>query len=256
MKTIAIINQKGGVGKSTTAGVLAAGLNRRGYKTLAVDLDPQRNLTLAAGINGSPNIEDVLQGHAKNIQEVIQHTAAGDVIAASGGLASADNRFTDIGKEYLLKKPLAALNGEYDYCIIDTPPSLGILTINALNAADYVLIPAQADIFSVQGVKELEKTLAAVKEYLNPHLKTAGIVVTRYSSRATLNREVLQLLNTTAKQLDTKVYATQIREGVAIREAQAVRTDLFTYAPKAAVTADYNELITELLKDIERSANE
>ena len=247
-RIIAIINQKGGVGKSTTAATLAAGLSLKGYKTLSIDLDAQGNLTYTAGAktNGA-TAPGVLTGEVK-AEDAIQHTPSGDIIAANKALAGADAFIADTGKEYRLKEALESLQAAYDYIIIDAPPALGILTINALTACNSVIIPAQADIYSLQGIEQLADTMQPVKKYCNPNLKIAGILLTRYSSRSVLSREVAELAEQLADKLGTKLFKTTIREAIAVKEAQISQQSLFDYAPKAKVTEDYRAFIEELLE--------
>lgn len=248
MKCIAVINQKGGVGKSTTAATVAAGLSLKGYKTLSIDLDAQANLTYTAGAKttGSTAL-GVLTGEAK-AEDAIQHTKSGDIIAANKSLAGADAFIADTGKEYRLKEALESVSAAYDYIIIDTPPALGILTINALTACDSVIIPAQADIYSLQGIEQLAETMKPVKKYCNPSLKIEGILLTRYSPRSVLSREVAELAEQLAARLGTKVFKATIREAIAVKEAQISQKTLYQYAPKAKVTEDYTTLIEELIK--------
>lgn len=247
-KTIAVINQKGGVGKSTTAATVAAGLSLRGYKTLAIDLDAQANLTYTAGAktDGATAL-GVLTGDVKT-EDAIQHTASGDIIAANKALAGADAFISDTGKEYRLKEALESVKAGYDYIIIDTPPALGILTINALTACDSVIIPAQADIYSLQGIEQLAETMKPVKKYCNPSLAIEGILLTRYSPRSILSREVAELAEQLAAKLGTKLFNATIREAIAVKEAQISQQTLYAYAPKAKVTEDYTALIDELIK--------
>jgi chromosome partitioning protein len=246
MEVIAVINQKGGVGKSTTAHAIGAGLTLKGHRVLYVDLDAQGNLsyTLRADTNGLTAME-LLQG--RNTQAAIQRTAQGDIIASSPSLAGADTIITAVGKEYRLREALEPLGGLYDYCIIDTPPALGILTINALTACNGAIIPAQADIYSLQGISQLHTTIETVKQYCNPALTIKGIVLTRYNSRAIISREVADMIEQTAGQLQTKLYNTKIRECTAIKEAQATQQDIYSYAPRSNATADYTALIAEIL---------
>lgn len=248
MKCIAVINQKGGVGKSTTAATVAAGLSLKGYKTLSIDLDAQANLTYTAGAKttGSTAL-GVLTGEAK-AEDAIQHTDSGDIIAANKALAGADAFIADTGKEYRLKEALESVSAAYDYIIIDTPPALGILTINALTACDSVIIPAQADIYSLQGIEQLAETMKPVKKYCNPSLKIEGILLTRYSPRSVLSREVAELAEQLAARLGTKVFKATIREAIAVKEAQISQQTLYQYAPKAKVTEDYTALIEELIR--------
>lgn len=246
-KTLAIINQKGGVGKSTTAEALAAGLSLKGYKTLSIDLDAQSNMTYTAGAktDGATAL-GVLTGEV-DIAAAIQHTDSGDIIAASKALAGADAFITNTGKEYRLKEALEPIRTEYDFIIVDTPPALGILTINALTACDSVIIPAQADIYSIQGIEQLAETMKPVKKYTNPTLTIEGILLTRYSPRSVLSREVAELAEQIAAKLGTKLFKATIREAVAVKEAQISQQSLYSYAPKAKVTEDYSRFIAELL---------
>ena len=248
MKTIAIINQKGGVGKSTTAFTLASGLKNKGYKTLCIDMDAQGNLSYTADANDDLlTIYDLLAEDA-DINQAIQHTKNFDLIASSKALSGADGFITNIGKEYKLKEILESVKNNYDYIIIDTPPALGILTVNALTACDSVIIPAQADIYSLQGIEQLSKTIQPIKKYCNDKLKIDGILLTRYSPRAILSREVAEIANDLAQNLNTKVFKSTIREAIAVKESQINKQSLFDYAPNSNVTNDYLNFINELLK--------
>lgn len=247
METIAVINQKGGVGKSTTALALGAGLSLKGFKVLFVDLDAQGNLTYTMGADPSGyNALEVLQ-NPKGAKDEIQHTAQGDIIASSPALAGADTIITKTGKEYKLKEALATIAGDYDYCIIDTPPALSILTINALTACTGAIIPAQADIYSLQGISQLNSTIETVKQYCNPALYVMGIVLTRYNKRSIIRREVAEMLEKTAAQFHTKLYKSKIRECTALVEAQATKQSIYSYAPRSNATADYKALVNEIL---------
>ena len=247
-KIIAVINQKGGVGKSTTAEALTAGLLLKGHTCLAIDLDAQGNLSYTAGAKteGVPTVLEVLTGEA-TAREAIQHLQGGDVIAANKSLAGADAFINSTGKEYKLKEALEELQGEYQYIIIDTPPALGILTVNALTACHSIIIPAQADIYSLQGIEKLAETIKPVKKYCNPSIFIEGILLTRYSPRSVLSREVAEIAGKLADKLGTKVFKTTIREAIAVKEAQISQQSLFEYAPKAKVAEDYRAFIEELL---------
>lgn len=247
-KIIAVINQKGGVGKSTTAEALIAGLLLKGYTCLAIDLDAQGNLSYTAGAKteGVSTVLEVLTGEA-TAREAIQHLKSGDVIAANKSLAGADAFINSTGKEYKLKEALEELQEEYQYIIIDTPPALGILTVNALTACHSIIIPAQADIYSLQGIEKLAETIKPVKKYCNPSIYIEGILLTRYSPRSVLSREVAEIAGKLAAKLGTKVFKTTIREAIAVKEAQISQQSLFDYAPKAKVADDYRAFIEELL---------
>lgn len=246
-KIVSIINQKGGVGKSTTAESLAAGLSLRGYKTLAVDLDAQGNLTYTFGAdNTGATVLEVLTGDA-TAAEAIKHTQSCDVLPANKALAGADAYIKETGKEYRLKEALENVADQYDYIIIDTPPALGILTVNALTACQSVIIPSQADIYSIQGIEQLSETMKPVKKYCNPGLEIEGILLTRYSARSVLSREVADMLEELAAKLGTKLFKTKIRENISIKEAQICRKSIMEYSPKSNAAKDYNEWIEEVL---------
>ena len=247
-KAIAVINQKGGVGKSTTALAIGAGLSLKGYSVLFIDLDAQGNLsyTLGADTKGY-NAMGVLE-RPETAKEEIQHTPQGDIIASSPKLAGADKLLEETGKEYRLKEALDSLQGAYDYIIVDTPPALGILTINALTACTGAIIPAQADIYSLQGIAQLNSTIETVKKYCNPSLSIMGIVLTRFNGRSIIRREVAEMLERTAEQLRTKLYTSKIRECTALVEAQATKQNIYSYAPRSNATADYKALVDEILR--------
>lgn len=247
MKTLAIINQKGGVGKSTTALAIGEALILKGYKVLFVDLDAQGNLSYTLGADLTQhNVLRALQ-RPDTAEQEIQHTSRADIISSSSALTGADTLFTEVGKEYKLKEALESLSTNYDYCIIDTPPALSILTVNALVASNAVVIPAQADIYSLQGISQLNNTIQTVKKYCNPSLQILGIVLTRYSGRAIISREVAEMIEGTAGQLGTKLFNTKVRECTALKEAQAMKQSIFDYAPRSNASADYLALIEEIL---------
>lgn len=249
MKIISVINQKGGVGKSTTASALSAGLMLKGFKTLCIDLDAQCNLSFSMGATSAGKTAlGVLLGEV-SADDAVQSTPNGDVIPASKALSTADSAINETGKEYRLREAIEDMEKKYDYIIIDTPPALSILTINALTASDEIVIPAQADIYSIKGIEQLNETIIAVKKYCNPMLKICGILITRYNSRAILNRDLLNHIEQLASRINTKVFKTTIREAVCIKEAQLVQQDLFKYAPKANVTEDYKNFVEEVLEE-------
>lgn len=265
MQTIAIINQKGGVGKSTTAAAIGAGLILKGYKVLFIDLDAQGNIshTLRATPNSSgimamlqepeivrQTIEELPTAAITGSKERKGAAAVYGIIASSNKLSAADTLLDSVGKEYRLKEALELIEPLYDYCIIDTPPALGILTVNALTAATAAIVPAQADIYSLQGIAQLSNTVNTIKKYCNPELAILGIVLTRYNSRAIISRELAELISSTAAKLNTKAYSTKIRECTAIKESQAVRECIYTYAPKSNAAADYSALLSEIITEI------
>lgn len=247
MEVIALLNQKGGVGKSTTASALGAGLTRAGYRVLYFDLDAQGNLTstMGASSTGTTALE-VLTRRAR-AQDAIQNTPQGAIIAAGAGLA-AEGILRATGKEYRLKEAIEPIKKRYDYILIDCPPSLGILTINALTAATSCIVPAQADAYSLQAIGQLAQTLDAIRQHTNPALSLKGILITRYSGRAILRREVSEMLQDAAAQLHTRVFDTRIRECIAIGEAQIVKRDIFSYAPRSNAAADYTAFTQEVIE--------
>ena len=243
MEVIAIVNRKGGVGKTATAQALGAGLLRKGCSVLYIDLDSQTNLTYGLGADAAGlSSMDVLTGEV-TAQEAIQHTPQGDVIAGAEALAGADAAIDGTGKEYRLKEALDGL--QYDYCIVDTPAQLGTLTVNALTAADSVVIPVQAEVYSLQGIGQLSKAIEAVKKYCNHDLYIRGILITRYNGRAIISRDMQSNLEEAAQQLKTRLYSTPIRECVSIKEAQAQQQDIYSYAPRSNAAKDYAAFIEE-----------
>lgn len=244
-RTIAVTNQKGGVGKSTTAHALGAGLSIKGYSVLFVDLDPQGNLSYAMQADtGGLSSYDLLTKRA-TVADAIQHTEQGRIIPAGAALSAADMELTATGKEYRLLEALEPCKSDFDFIIIDTPPALGTLTINALTAADSLIIPAQAEIFSLQGIGQLSATIKAVKTYCNRGLQLDGILLTRHNGRSVLSRDMAEMIKDTAEKLGTTAYKTVIREGIAIKEAQANRRSIFEYAPKSNAALDYMAFVNE-----------
>lgn len=249
-KVLVVANQKGGEAKTTTAHAIGAGLQIRGYSVLFIDLDGQCNLshTLQA-MQAKKTSLDLLQGEA-TAKQVIIRTPAGDVIAGSPYLNALDITLKGAGIDKRLREAIEPIKNNYDFIIIDTPPALGIRTINAFTAADYLIIPAQADIYSLQGIGQLNGTIETVKNRNNPELKIGGIVLTRYSGRAILTRDLAELIEETAESIGTKVFKSVIREAIAVKEAKASLQNIFEYAPKSNPAKDYNALIEEILADL------
>lgn len=245
---IALSNQKGGSGKTTTCHALGAGLQRRGYKILFIDLDAQGNLSYALGVdNRALSSLEILTGTA-TAEEAIQEAEAGAVIPASPALSGANGILTEIGKEYKLKEALEPIRENYDFILVDTSPALSVLTVNAFVAADKLIIPSGATTFDLQGVTGIHQTIATVKKYCNPDLQIDGILLTRYSSRAVLSKELASLADQIAAMMETRVYRTSIRENISIKEAQTSRTDIFNYSAKSHGSTDYNAFINEFLE--------
>lgn len=251
-RTTSVSNQKGGVAKTTTAWALVTGLTQNGCKALAIDTDPQGNLSYTMGADDQKaGIYEVFKGQADPF-EVIQETRQGDVIASSLMLAAADLEFTNTGREYLLRDVILSLKERYEYIIIDTPPTLGILTINALTASDDVVIPMGADIYSLQGLSQLYNTINRVKRYCNPELNIAGLLITRFNGRTILSKDLKDVIKDKAQQIGTVPFSSVIREGIAIKEAQTQRESLFQNAPKSNPAQDYMLFINEYKKGEQR----
>lgn len=254
-ETIAIINQKGGVAKTTTAHNVGAGLAMKGYKVLFLDLDQGRNLSYALdildiGATKESDTGQLFKGEkVKNL--VINSSHGWDAIPGSGSLASIEK--DEDGNPVIippdtLKKALGAVAGTYDYVIMDTPPGLGVITVNALTAADKIIIPAQAAPFSLQGIGELSQTLDAIRQTSNPSLTVEGILLTLYKERSNLSRAMATMLEQTAELLKTKVFRSKIRFYQAHGEAQACQESIFEYAPTSNAAADYADFIREYLE--------
>lgn len=247
MRITTILNQKGGTGKTTTAHALATGLALRGLQVLLVDADPQGNITYTTGADPLQNgLYALLRGDA-DTAAAIQHTAQGvDVMASSLDLAGADMEFTQTGREYLLREALESLDS-YTHIIIDSPPALGILSVNALTASNDVVIPACADMYSLQGLKQLLTTISRVRKYSNPALTIAGLLITRKGRDTVAARAMLEQIRRSTEAAAIPLYRATIREATAIREAQIVQQSIFEHAPTAKVTGDYNSFIDEYL---------
>lgn len=249
MKVIVISNQKGGIGKSTTAHALGSyAALKEGKRTLLVDLDAQGNLSQSLGLKTSPATSyDVLMRRASVCDAtVVVNTLGISAIPSSPLLTRATLDITEVGKEYRLKEALATVKDDYDVVVVDTPPALSVLTINALTAADSLVIPVQADLFSLEAVKEMAGTIASVRKYTNPSLRIEGLLLCRYQGRSILSRNCADSFDALAKTMGTKVFMTRIRESISIKEAQAVSQDIFSYAPRSNGAKDYESFCKEV----------
>ena len=253
MSIIAISNQKGGIGKTTTATALTEALSISGYSVLLIDADPQGNATATAGIaanTNAPTLREVLTGTTPVQAAIVRSlTLQADILPSSPMLSGIDRELGDApGKEYRMKETIAEQAAAYDFIIIDTPPALGTLTVNALTAADYLIIPTTADNYALAGIGQLYQTVRAVLKYCNPSLKIAGILITRHCARTILSRELAEAVEQTAAAMGTHSFLTAIREGVAVREAQAQRMGLFQHAPNSKPAVDYRSFTEEVIK--------
>jgi chromosome partitioning protein len=245
-RVISFANQKGGVAKTTTTLNLGVAFAEQGLKVLLVDLDPQGNLTMSQGLNPDSierSMFDVLV-HRLPIQEVIQHTEV-DLAVSSIDLAGAELALSSmIGRERALEKALAEVKGSYDYVLIDTPPSLGLLTINALVASSGVIVPVQCEYLSLRGLVQLENTLSMIRENLNPYVEIEGILPTMYDKRTLHSREAVEILQENFGDL---VFDTKIRKTVRYAEAPVKGTSVLKYDPSGNAAEAYRQLAKEVL---------
>lgn len=253
--TIAISNQKGGVGKTATTSALAYGLKRRGYSILVIDGDGQCNTTDAfqASIEGAVTLYDVMQGEA-TAQDAIQKTIYMDIIAGDYLLKQADKTFDAIGREHILEEKLKVVQNDYDFVVIDTPPALGVMLANSLVVADYIIIPMGADRDSLQGLAQLSKVIDDVHKYSNPGLKVLGLLITRANKRANLVKDIHDILPTAETALNTKTFHSIIRENVHVQDARALFMPIIEYKKQSGkdviAVEDYDSLIDEVLYNL------
>lgn len=251
MKTVVFANQKGGVAKTTSAAALAAGLSERGFRVIVADCDPQCNLCLSSGVDMltvEKTLYDVFKGTA-TVDDVIVSGLGFDILPGGLALAAADMDFTQAGREYMLSEALETIADRYDYAVVDTAPMLGILTTNALTAADGVIVPLTADVYALQGLNQLNGLIRNVRKYCNRGLRIYGLLLTKYNDRQNVSKVLRDQVDRAAAQLETKVYKTTIRESVAVREAQLLRCDFLKEAPNANATIDYKSFVAEFLED-------
>ena len=248
MKTVVLTNQKGGVGKTTTAYALATGLHNKGYTVLIVDADPQANISYTAGIDEYRNntLYDVFRGKCKP-KDAIRTVQTGlDIMTAGLAATAADMELASrTAREYMLKETLQGL--DYDYCVIDTAPTLGLLTLNALTAADALIIPMCIEVYSLMGAEQLQDFIQTVQKYTNKDLKVSGILLTKYHERHNITQALTDNINNTAAAMGTVVYDTKIRESLAVKEAALMRGELYAEAPKATATVDYMAFVDEFI---------
>ena len=247
-----VANQKGGVGKTTTTANLGAALAHVGRKTLVIDLDPQSNLTSHLGVRlapGQPSVYQVIMGQVL-LRDVIQSTSQENLslIPASLDLAGAEVELVFVvGRETVLRDVLKSLKpSRFDFILIDCPPSLGILTINALTAATEILIPVQTEFFALQGLNQLLSTVNLVRKRLNPKLQLRGILPCLVDGRRNLSKEVLARLN---ESFEGHVFRTSIRNAVVLAEASGHGQTVFTYAPRSYGAADYAAFAQEVISN-------
>lgn len=244
-KIISLLNHKGGVGKTTSAINIGAGLAELGKKALLIDLDPQANLTLSLGIpRQRSTIYEAIRGEMDLAPYTVKEGL--DVVTSTLDLSGAEMELiNEAGREFILQELFDPLVEEYDFIIIDCPPSLGLLTLNALTSSDYVYIPLQTEFLALQGLTKIKQVIDKVRFRLNKKLQIGGVIATMYDSRKVLNRDVV---GTIRKYFGGKVFDTLIRDTVALAEAPAQRKDIFAYSGKSNGAKDYLALCKEILQ--------
>ena len=247
---ITVTNQKGGVGKTTTVSALICGLHQRGANVLGIDLDPQGNLgfTLGLEIGATSTILDVLKGRC-SIEDAIISTDYGDVIPSDITLSAAEVEFSAPRREFMLEQYLRPLHSKYDFIIIDTPPALNILTINAYVASDSLIVPMEAEILSLVGITQLQETIETVRSSFNPHLTVLGVLLNKYNPHLTLAREVTELAEEVALQLKSQVFVPKIRRGVDVAAAPAHGQSVLTFRPNCNSALDLQEFVSLIAGD-------
>ena len=245
-QVIAFANQKGGVAKTTTTLNLAVAFKESGHRVLCVDMDPQGNLTMSQGVDPDKvekSLFDVLV-HRMPLKEIIQEREI-DVAVASIDLAGAEIAMSaQIGRERSLQKAIDEVRGDYDFICIDTPPSLGLLTVNALTAADKVIVPVQCEYLSMRGLVQLQNTLSMIRENLNPDVEIEGILPTMLDSRTVHAKEAVEILEENFGEL---VFKSRIKKAIKFAEAPVRGASVMSYEPEGLAAGYYRELATEVL---------
>ena len=242
---ISLLNHKGGVGKTTSSINIAAGLVELGKKVLLIDLDPQANLTLSLGIPRHPHsIYESIRGEAPLVPYPAKENL--DIVISTLDLSGAEMELiNEAGREYLLRELIEPIRSVYDFIIIDCPPSLALLTLNALAASDTVYIPLQTEFLAMQGLAKIKQVIDKVKLRLNRGLYIGGVIATMYDARKVLNRDVVETIK---KYFGEIVFNTMIRDNVALAEAPSQRKDIFAYSPNSPGAEDYLNLSREIIE--------
>ena len=247
MRVIALINQKGGVGKTTSCINICAALSLRGFKCLLVDIDPQGSLSVSAGYNvlkdDDTTTYEVLDG--ADVNKAVHAAGSYDIIPTDIRLSAGEIEYLNVDRRnYLLKDALAQLNVKYDFILIDCPPSLNIFTLMALTAATEVIIPVQAQYLPLVGVAQMVETINVVKDRFNPELEIDGVLLTFYNDRRSLDADVQEALDNYFKD---KVFKTKVTQGTKTAEAPSHGKDIFAYSPKSKNATQYKQLAEELI---------
>lgn len=249
---ISIANQKGGVGKTTTAINISAALAHKGIRTLLVDMDPQANATISflRPEPGYRNIYDALSPHGCSMSDIIQPTGTRnlDLVPASIALAKLEATLAgELEAHFCLKDSLQRVVERYDYIVIDTPPTLGILTVNSMVASTHVLVPIQSSYFALEGTDDLVDTIDKIKKRVNPGLQILGVLLTIYDGRTILSRDIHQQITNA---FGTKLFKTIIHKNVRLEEAPAYKEDIFSFAPNSRGAMEYYQLTEEVLSRV------
>jgi len=245
-KVITLSNHKGGVGKTTSTINIGAALTQQGKRVLLIDLDPQANLTQSLRLMVADSV-DTIYGAIRGAAAIkpIEVAEGFDVVPSTLDLSGAEIELSsEAGREYILKELLEPLKAKYDFILIDSPPSLGLLTLNALAASDEVLIPLQAEYLATQGLSKLLEVVEKIQKRLNKGLKVGGIFITQYDARKVLNRNVVDAVGS---RFSEYLLNSKIRENVALAESPAAGLDIFRYNPASNGANDYTSLVSELL---------
>lgn len=247
-KVISLLNHKGGVGKTTSTISIGAGLVKLGKRVLLLDLDPQANLTLSLGIPRQKiTIYEALRGEGELVPYSVKENL--DVIPSTLDLSGAEMELiNEAGREFILRELFEPLQMEYDYILIDCPPSLGLLTLNALTSSNHVIIPLQTEFLALQGLTKIKQVVDKVRFRLNKKLTIVGVIATMYDSRKVLNRDVV---DTIRKYFGDRVFNTMIRDNVSLAEAPAARQDIFEYNSRSSGAKDYLALAKEIIERVE-----
>lgn len=249
---IAITNQKGGVAKTTTALALATGLTKRGFKVLMVDTDAQRNSTgvYQAESDGVATLHDLLFTKGVTPEMCVQHTELGDIVASDKLMAKDDANLNGVRESLILKKALKPFDNQYDFIILDHNPGHGGILNNILTAANTIIIPMEPEGFSVDGAVDLAEKIDSIKEFTNPNLKVAGILLVKYNGRTTDAKNFMDESHVIEELFQAKIFSTKIRRCQALSSANTRRMSIFDYDPKGNGAVDYGALIDEFLEEI------
>lgn len=250
-KIVCVSNQKGGVGKTTTVNALTMGLSSLGLRVLSVDFDPQGNLSFSLNADcrndSATTVYHVIKKECR-IADAIRRRDACDVLPSNLLLSALDVEFTGAGREYLLKQALAPVLSQYDVILVDTPPDLGLLTINAFTAADAIVIPVLCDIYSLQGLIQLNDTLHQVRLRSNPNIRVAGVLLNRFNEREKVSKVVRETAANIAKSLNMPVLDTIIHTSVALTRAQIQQENMMLTEKRSRAVKDYKQLADELIR--------